>query len=104
MVLWYEKPAANWNEALPVGNGRLGAMVFGGAEAERLQLNEDSIWSGEPHYNPTPRMRESIPVVQKLLFDGKYAEALQDLWHSRPRLCTPGAGVPPANPPSPAQA
>ncbi|HJZ76516.1 MAG TPA: glycoside hydrolase N-terminal domain-containing protein, partial [Vicinamibacterales bacterium] len=45
--LWYRRPAANWNEALPIGNGRLGAMVFGGVEQERLQLNEDTIWAGE---------------------------------------------------------
>jgi alpha-L-fucosidase 2 len=46
LTLWYEQPAANWNEALPVGNGRLGAMVFGGFPRERLQLNEDTLWDG----------------------------------------------------------
>jgi alpha-L-fucosidase 2 len=49
--LWYRQPAAQWVEALPVGNGRLGAMVFGGVEKERLQLNEDTLWAGGP-YDP----------------------------------------------------
>src|SRR5687768_3078473 len=44
--LWYRQPAATWNEALPIGNGRLGAMIFGGVESERIQLNEDTIWAG----------------------------------------------------------
>lgn len=46
-LLWYRRPAAAWNEALPVGNGRLGAMVFGGTQSERIQLNEDTVWAGE---------------------------------------------------------
>src|SRR6266496_1450657 len=45
--LWYNQPAANWNEALPIGNGRLAAMVFGGTQSERIQLNEDTVWAGE---------------------------------------------------------
>ena len=49
--LWYERPAAEWVEALPIGNGRLGAMVFGGVARERLQINEDTLWSGGP-YSP----------------------------------------------------
>ena len=48
LKLWYTKPAAQWTEALPLGNGRLGAMVFGGVAAERIQLNEDTLWSGHP--------------------------------------------------------
>ncbi len=47
--LWYETPAGPWEEALPVGNGRLGAMVFGGTSDERIQFNEDSLWTGKPH-------------------------------------------------------
>ncbi len=74
-LLWYEHPAEKWVEALPVGNGRLGGMVFGGVAEERIQLNEDSIWSGEPHFNPNPKMRENLPIVRKLLFEGSYAEA-----------------------------
>ena len=49
MKLWYSQPAKEWTEALPVGNGRLGAMIFGGPSQERLQFNEDTLWTGEPH-------------------------------------------------------
>ena len=49
LTLWYKTPAKQWINALPVGNGRLGAMVFGGIQQERLQLNEDTLWSGGPH-------------------------------------------------------
>ena len=52
--LWYEQPAAAWTEALPVGNGRLGCMVFGGVDEERIQLNEDSLWSGSPQDADNP--------------------------------------------------
>jgi alpha-L-fucosidase 2 len=51
LVLWYNKPASDWNEALPVGNGRMGAMVFGGISEEHLQLNENTLYSGEPSQN-----------------------------------------------------
>ena len=54
LKLWYKQPAANWNEALPIGNGKLAAMVFGQASHERLQLNEESIWAGGPHNNIIP--------------------------------------------------
>jgi alpha-L-fucosidase 2 len=77
--LWYVKPAENWNEALPIGNGRLGAMVFGGAAQERLQLNEETVWAGGPGNNlPDNRFREALPELRKLIFEGKYQEA-QDL-------------------------
>jgi len=49
LTLWYDKPARQWGEANPIGNGRLGAMIFGGAERERIQINEDTLWFGEPH-------------------------------------------------------
>ena len=74
-VLWYAQPAEAWMEALPVGNGRLGAMVFGGVFTERLQLNEESVWTGKPADFVNPEAKEALPVVRKLLFDGKYAEA-----------------------------
>jgi alpha-L-fucosidase 2 len=74
-MLWYRTAAANWNEALPVGNGRLGAMVFGGVVDERLQLNEDSVWAGEKLDRVNPRAATSISEIRKLLFDGKPAEA-----------------------------
>ena len=59
MRLWYQSPAEDWNSALPLGNGKLGAMVFGGPVAERIQLNEDSVWSGgfRDRVNPGGRHR-----------------------------------------------
>jgi alpha-L-fucosidase 2 len=74
-VLWYDKPASNWNEALPVGNGRLSAMVFGGATQERLQLNEGTIWAGGPYDPVNPQAKEALPEVRKLVNEGKYREA-----------------------------
>ncbi|OQP52772.1 alpha-L-fucosidase [Niastella yeongjuensis] len=76
--LWYDKPATNWNEALPIGNGHLAAMVFGSLNAEQVQLNEETIWSGEPGNNIIPNVYDSIQQIRKLLFEGKYKEA-QDL-------------------------
>src|SRR5262245_54257425 len=78
MRLWYNKPAANWNEALPIGNGHLAAMVFGDVTNERLQLNEETIWAGEPGNNIIPNVYDSIQQIRKLLFEGKNKEA-QDL-------------------------
>jgi alpha-L-fucosidase 2 len=74
-LLHYSAAATQWNEALPVGNGRLGAMVYGTVTREHLALNEDSIWSGEYHYNATPQMRAALPEVRRLLFAGDYAAA-----------------------------
>jgi alpha-L-fucosidase 2 len=75
LVLWYDKPAARWEEALPIGNGRLGAMIFGGVSQERLQLNEGTLWAGGP-YNPVnPQAKAALPEVRKLVFDGKFREA-----------------------------
>ncbi|MBA0882128.1 glycoside hydrolase family 95 protein [Flavobacterium undicola] len=78
LKLWYDKPAAIWNEALPLGNGRLGAMVFGDPSIERLQLNEETIWAGSPNTNAHTKSIEALPVVRKLIFEGKFKEA-QDL-------------------------
>ncbi|HYO09678.1 MAG TPA: glycoside hydrolase family 95 protein [Tepidisphaeraceae bacterium] len=75
LTLWYRQPAKQWVEALPLGNGRLGAMVFGGVEEERLQLNEDTIWAGGPYEPANPESLEALPEVRKLIFAGKYAEA-----------------------------
>jgi alpha-L-fucosidase 2 len=74
-VLWYRAPAANWNEALPIGNGRLGAMVFGGIADERLQLNEETVWAGQKLDRVNPRAATSLPQIRRLLFAGKPAEA-----------------------------
>lgn len=73
--LWYTAPATKWTEALPVGNGRLGAMVFGGTATERLQLNEDTIWAGSAGNPVNPRARAALPRVRELIFAGRYAEA-----------------------------
>jgi len=78
LKLWYDKPAAIWNEALPLGNGRLGAMVFGDPAVERLQLNEETIWAGSPNSNAHTKSIEALPKVRQLIFDGKFDEA-QDL-------------------------
>jgi alpha-L-fucosidase 2 len=75
--LWYNQPAVNWNAALPIGNGRLGAMVFGGVQEEVLQLNEDTLWSGYPRDTGNPEALEALPAIRKLLFEGKYAEATE---------------------------
>ena len=76
LTLDYDAPAATWNEALPLGNGRLGAMVFGGPGAERLQLNEDTLWDGRPDYMLEPRIRGILPEIRRLILDGKEAEAV----------------------------
>ena len=75
MKLWYDAPAKIWVEALPIGNGRLGAMVFGGTAQERLQLNEETVWAGSPNSNANPDALEAIPVIRKLIFEGRYLEA-----------------------------
>ena len=74
-LLWYTTSAANWNEALPIGNGRLGAMVFGGLNDERLQLNEDSVWAGQKMDRVNPAAAQAIPEVRRLLAAGRFAEA-----------------------------
>ena len=75
-LLEYDSPAAVWTEALPVGNGRLGAMVFGGPGAERLQLNEDTLWDGRPDYMRQPLLKSLIPEVRKMILAGKEQEAV----------------------------
>ena len=73
--LWYDKPAAKWVEALPVGNGRLGAMVFGGTDVERIQLNEDSVWAGEKDANrDRVGAHQHLAEARRLIFEGKYIE------------------------------
>jgi alpha-L-fucosidase 2 len=75
LSLWYRQPAGAWVEALPVGNGRLGAMVFGGISQERIQFNEDSVWTGEPHDYAHPGAYRFLDPIRRLLFEGKQAEA-----------------------------
>lgn len=73
--LWYDRPAQVWTEALPLGNGRLGAMVYGNPAVEQIQLNEETIWAGSPNNNANPNGLEYIPKVRDLVFQGKYLEA-----------------------------
>ena len=75
LVLWYQKPAEAWTDALPIGNGRLGAMVFGGVKRERIQLNEETLWDGGPRDTNNPNALEALPKVQQLLFDDQNEEA-----------------------------
>ena len=75
LCLWYRQMAQAWTDALPVGNGRLGAMVFGRAGDERIQLNEETLWEGYPRDTTNPKALEVLPEVRRLLFEGRNAEA-----------------------------
>src|ERR1051325_3187605 len=75
LSLWYRHPASQWVEALPIGNGRLGAMVFGGVGEERIQFNESTLWVGEPHDYSHPGAAKFLPEIRRLLFEGKQKEA-----------------------------
>ena len=78
LQLWYKQPAAVWTEALPVGNGRLGAMIFGGVEKELLQLNEATFWTGGPvTHNVNPAAKNYLPLVREALFSHEYDKAEQ---------------------------
>jgi alpha-L-fucosidase 2 len=81
LKIWYLQPARQWVEALPVGNGRLGAMIYGDPSNELIQLNENAVWAGQPNRNDNPDAKEALPEVRKLIFEGKYKEA-QDLVNS----------------------
>ncbi len=75
MVLTYDQPAVRWEEALPLGNGRLGAMVYGGPVREELQLNEETIWGGSPYRIDRPEALQALPEIRRLIFEGKNREA-----------------------------
>lgn len=75
MKLWYSRPAGHWLEALPLGNSRLGAMVFGGTAREELQLNEETFWAGGPYSNNNPDGLKVLPEIRRLIFEGKTLEA-----------------------------
>ncbi len=94
LTLWYKQPARNWNEALPIGNGRIGAMIFGGRNYETIQLNEQTLWSGGPvNKNPNPEASKHLQEVRDAIFaedfekaekltkqlQGLYSEAYQPL-------------------------
>lgn len=74
-LMWYDKPALNWNEALPIGNGRLGAMVYGGVLTEQISLNEQTLWSGGPRNWNNPEAKKYLPLVREAALDGKYKKA-----------------------------
>ena len=74
-VLWYQHPAQKWGDALPVGNGRLGGMVFGDIAKEHIQLNEDTVWNGRKRDRLNPEALKALPEVRRLLFEGKSREA-----------------------------
>src|SRR5438067_1013396 len=74
-TLWYTKPANIWTDALPVGNGRMGAMVFGGAAHERIRFNESTVWTGEPHDYAHKGAYQSLAKIRDLLWAGKQKEA-----------------------------
>ena len=69
--LWYDEPVQVWTEALPLGNGRLGAMVYGTPAMENIQLNEETLWAGRPNNSANPNALEYIPKVRQLVFEGK---------------------------------
>ena len=75
--LWYNQPAMTWTQALPVGNGVVGAMVFGTPAVEHLQLNEETLWAGQPNQVVNANAREALPEVRRLIFEGRYREAQQ---------------------------
>ncbi|NVK55506.1 MAG: glycoside hydrolase family 95 protein [Alteromonadaceae bacterium] len=77
MHLWYDEPASEWVEALPVGNGRLGAMVYGHPMHERIQLNEETLWAGGPGNNISAETASAIPIIRKRLDEGKFTDAQQ---------------------------
>lgn len=92
LKLWYDKPATEWVEALPIGNGRIGAMVFGDPAHEQFQLNEETVWGGSPHNNTNPKAKDALPRIRQLIFEGRNAEA-QAL--CGPSICSPSAnGMP----------
>jgi alpha-L-fucosidase 2 len=75
LLLWYDEPTQRWDEALPVGNGRLGAMVYGGVRREHLQFNEDTLWTGAPRSYAHAGAAEHLGRIRQLLFEGKQREA-----------------------------
>ena len=74
--LWYKQPSGNtWENALPIGNGKLGAMIYGNVDKETIQLNESTVWSGSPNRNDNPLALDSLAIIRQLIFDGKQKEA-----------------------------
>src|ERR1700682_2080048 len=89
--LTYDKPASKWTEALPLGNGRIGAMVFGGTADERLQINEATLWGGGPHDYVDPEAYSHLEEIRRLIFAGKVdeAEKLSESMMGTPKMLMP---------------
>ncbi len=89
--LRFVRPAAKWTEAIPLGNGRIGAMDFGGVEDERYQINESTLWGGAPHDYDNPDAAQHLDEIRSLIFQGKVAEAekLADSMMGKPKLLMP---------------
>ena len=75
LTLWYDKPAELWVEALPIGNGRLGAMIYGNPINEEIQLNEETVWGGSPHNNVNPLAKDHLDEIRALIFEGENLKA-----------------------------
>src|ERR1051325_3207965 len=78
LVLWYRQPAKIWNEALPIGNGRMGAMIFGDVPEERIQFNEDTLWKGHPHDYVRAGAQTNLSQIQQFLFEGKVKDRSEE--------------------------
>ena len=93
--LWYDKPAKTWTQALPIGNGVMGGMVFGTPAVEHIQINEETIWAGQPNNVCNPEAKDYLPKVRQLIFEGKYQEA-QDLANAKvmPNAAGQNMGMP----------
>ena len=93
--LWYNSPAKTWTQALPIGNGVMGGMVFGTPAVEHIQINEETIWAGQPNNVCNPEAKEYLPKVRQLIFEGKYQEA-QDLANAKvmPNAAGQNMGMP----------
>ena len=74
-ILWYNQPAEKWEEALPLGNGRIGVMVFGKTSNERIQLNDDSMWPGDDNWDEPEGNSKDVEAIRSLLFAGKNSKA-----------------------------
>ena len=91
LKLWYKQPATEWVEALPLGNSRLGVMVYGNPANEELQLNEETVWGGGPHRNDNPDALQVLPEVRRLIFEGKQEQAFDIIFKD---FRTPRHGMP----------
>ena len=79
LQLYYEQPALQWVEALPISNGKLGAMIYGGVPTEQIQFNEDSVWKGKPHSYAYAEAHEHFPVLRQMMLD-MLAYERQEQW------------------------